>query len=409
MLVAGALAATGACSTDPRNASAGAGGAHTALPPTDASAESGVLIDRRTVLASLADNAIARTLDEFSSRADDLAAATAQYEQSQTDLARDHAREAWRGAMATWQRAEMMQLGPAGDMTATPGGADLRAAIYSWPVVNSCFVDQETVTGAYVDESAFATVTVNRIGLDAMEYLLFAASTSNTCAPQATINTSGDWAALGDAEVAARRAAYAAVAGRLVVEAARELRDAWAPNGGDFRHELVWAGSGGTVYASQKEAYDALYTALLYLDTATKDAKLGLPAGLAPECTTPVCPDRLESRHALASKAHVRGNLQGFQWMFHGGPPEDERLGLDDLLRVVGAADLARAMTEAIEAALATVDAIEEPTLDEALEKDRESVVALHAAVQALTTLLKSQLAVTLDLEALGGQAADND
>ena len=407
----GVVLAVPACSEEGKNpagrpgGSAGTGGE----PPTDASADSGVRIDRRTVLASLADNAVRATLGEFTTAAEALATATSTYAGSLGEPDRDAARQAWRDAAAVWQRAELMQLGPAGDMTKTPGGEDYRASIYSWPVVNHCFVDQETVAGDYADTTTFAQENVNRLGLDALEYLLFVDSPGNACAPQATINTSGQWAALGEPGVTQARADYGAALAQILVGEAKALQTAWDPAGGNFRHELVQAGAGGTVYESLKEAYDAVYTAMIYLDTEVKDMKVARPAGLVMECTAATCPEDLESQVAHASKAHVRANLEGFQLLFHGGKPADNLLGLDDLLREHGADDLAASMASDIVAALAAVDAIEEPTLVEALEKDRDSVVALHAAIKKITDQLKSQLSAILDLEALGGQATDND
>ena len=51
--------------------------------------------------------------------------------------------------MAAWQELEGLQIGPAGSSLSTIGGQDLRDEIYSYPNVNRCRSDQETVEEAW--------------------------------------------------------------------------------------------------------------------------------------------------------------------------------------------------------------------------------------------------------------------
>ena len=50
------------------------------------------------------------------------------------------AKQSWRDAMAVWQMAEMMQIGPLLD-----NSNSLRNKIYSWPNTSTCAIDQDVV------------------------------------------------------------------------------------------------------------------------------------------------------------------------------------------------------------------------------------------------------------------------
>ncbi len=366
--------------------------------------------ERQQVLAALADDVLRPAFADFASAADDVRSATETHAGSLSATDRDAARASWTSAMLVWQRAELMQVGPGAPATMDfPGGADLRDAIYSFPIVNTCVVDQELVSGEYADRAGFASgAAPNRLGLDALEYLLFNEAPDNSCAPQVAINTSGQWASLGDTEIQKRRADYAAALGGILADDARRLVDAWDPAVGDFRRELVDAGFGASTFRDQKQAFDAVYSALLYLDTETKDTKLALPAGLSIECASATCPEALESKFAKVSKQQIRSNLEGLGTVIFGPEPESDRT-LAALLGAAGAPDLRGRMQAELTAALAAVDAIEETSLADALDADLASVLALHDAVKKLTDSLKSQFATTLDMAALGGGIGDND
>lgn len=386
-----AAGASGACSTSPNNSDPATGGAS----GTDG---------RSDLLANFADNVVQPTYQQFETVAENLATATGAYASSLSEADLQGAREAWVSAMGVWQRAEMMLVGPAGEMGTTPGGQDVRAEIYSWPTTSPCFVDQEVVAGGFQDPSSFATANVNRRGLDALEYLLYVSTADNDCAPQATINVSGQWAALGDAEVQRRRAEYASVVANQVLDQARSLRAAWSPDGGNFRAELVSAGQGSATYPNLKDAFDAVCSGLLALDTEVKDMKVGAPAGL----TCMASPCEVESPFAQNSLQHVRANLVGVQQVFFGGEPDGDAPGFDDLLSSLGSTELATRMSGNLANAISAVDALGQP-LSTAVAEDVSTVVALHDAIKLVTDDLKTEFFAVVDCESLDTGPVDND
>lgn len=316
------------------------------------------------------------------------------------------AETAWSAAMEIWQQAEVMQVGPAAS-AALPGGKNLRDEIYSWPLTGRCLVEQQLVSKSY-EASTFPTALVNVRGLDAAEYLLFYKADDNACAANATINSGGTWAALGAAEIAARKAAYAAVVADDVVVRASQLLDAWDPAKGNFVAQLETAGRGSATWSTDLAAVNAVSDALFYVEKQVKDMKLGRPLGLV-ECTSATCPEALESRYAHRSKQHIRNNLVGFGKIFAGCGPAGEGKGLEDLLVASGGSDLAQRIANALSGAIAAADSIEEDDLEEALAKDYASVKALHDAIKVLTDLLKNELVIVLGVELPKSVEGDND
>lgn len=391
LVLAGTLAA---CSDDPT--------------PQDDGEDTEAAEARRAVLANLGEEVIFPTYEDFEARAEALVVAAEDYSNSLSDDDREAVQQAWAEAIDVWQRAEMFQVGPAAAMGTSPGAEDLRDQIYSWPIVNPCRVDQEIVEESFTDPQAFADEPVNVRGLDAMEYLLFFEGTDNACAPNSTINSDGSWDALDEAELQSRRAEYAHTVAIDLKNHATELREAWDPEGGNFVAELATAGSGSTTFATSQEALNAVSNGMFYLDKETKDMKLAQPAGLV-DCVEDVCPDQRESPFADRSLTHVRNNLVGFAQLYHGGEADDgEALGFDDLLRGLGATDLADDMSGRIADAIATVDGVES-TMAEALASNPQDIVDVYDAVKNVTDLYKSQFFDVLDLEVPQRGEGDND
>ena len=281
----------------------------------------------------------------------------------------------WRAMMAAWQA-----LAPA----LTGAAVDTREAVYSWPTVSPCRVDQEIVAAAYGEPGFFDAKVVNVYGLDALEYLLFHAGAESACPPQVDIRMDGSWDALSAEERARRRLAYA-VAARARL--ARDIARVPLPAGADFD--------------SGRAALDDVFRALFHVDLVVKDVKLAIPAGINPDCAADACPDEVESRWARHSKENIAANLRG---------AEAPTAALTHALRAHGAPELATQLETLLAAAQAAVDAIDGPLADAVADEQRRStVVAAHGAVKAFTDLLKSQVVSTLNLSVPDEGAADND
>jgi uncharacterized protein len=362
----------------------------------------------RALLTSLADQVILPTYRDFHTACKALETAAATYKGSMSEGEHAAVQEAWRSAMVIWQRAEVLQIGPAGSMTSVIGGQDIRAEIYSWPTVNPCRVDQELVEAAYVDVDAFAGELTNVRGLDALEYLLFGPEFDNDCKPNSAINEDGSWQALVDSgEMPERRAAYAHGLAVLLERDAAALVNVWEEGAPAFLAELTGAGTSSQVYATAQEALNSVSDAMFYVEKQTKDMKLAVPAGIS-GCDADVCPEELESLWAHHSKENVLANIEALQLLFLGGETGIDASGFDDLLVGMGREVLATEMTDKLAAAHSAVEAVE-GSLAEALSAGPGSIEAAYEALKAALDLFKTEFVGSLDLEIPNRVAADND
>jgi len=357
------------------------------------------------VLADAGPEVVIPTYTRFLAEAEQLESAVnawkAAAELGEADDERAAAQLAWRDAMAVWQEAEILQVGPAGNSATVIGGGDLRDQIYSWPTINPCRIDQEVVYLDWEEETDyFDTALVNVLGLDALEYLLFVDTADNACPNQVDINSEGAWDALGEEGVRRQRAAYAAaVAANLRLDADLLLAR-WSE---DTSAQLATAGEEGSAYESQEQALNALFDAMFYIEIMSKDRKLAQPLGLR-DCGAESCPESVESLWSGTGASHLCANLVGLERLFVGG----EGQGFDDLLVALEEEALSEDMIARIDAAQLACESVADP-LEETLVSDRASVEALHAALGQITDLLKGDLAATLVLQTPSDVEGDND
>jgi predicted lipoprotein len=314
--------------------------------------------------------------------------------------ARGLAQQAWLATMEAWQVTEVMQLGPAASSETATAGEDLRAAIYSWPLTNRCRVDQVTATGDYEAEDFLDTCLVNVKGLDTLEALLFSTPGEHACRPGMSWNEDGLWATLSPEALNTARAAYAA---RVAAQVVRDIEDIIATWSERFAQDLANAGSATSSFATQHQALNAIFDAMFYLETATKDGKIG-PASDRQACEQDGCVAAVETPLAGHSVTWILANLDGGEVVFTGGEGD----GLDDLLVANGHEATADAVLQAFAEAEAMAAALP-VDLDQAIVGHADAVDALHAAIGEIVTLLKSDVAIALTLAIPREAAGDND
>lgn len=377
-------------------------------PATAGGSSDGAEVTAQDVLVSLADNVFAPTHVAFSEAADTFSSAAATHAAAVADggdvqTSREAVEVAFVELAAALQHVELLQIGP-GAGSAGIEGEFLRDELYSWPAVNTCRIDQELVAGEYGAPDFIDTRLVNVYGFDALEYLLFAPTSDNTCPPQLPINGSGEWAALGEAELEVRRTAYAAVVASAMATVADDLESTWA-EGGTWHGYLSDPNSGPL--GSTSAAMDEVLRAIFYIDKSLKDIKLARPAGLK-DCSADVCLEDVESPWAGVSKENAVANLAAFRELFWAGPSGDEGVGFDDWLTAVGEGALGDEMLADTDAAIEALEAID-GSFVEALTADADALDVSHAAVVELTDDLKGDFPVVLMLNIPTEAAGDAD
>lgn len=375
--------------------------------------------ERRAFLASLTDSVMLPHLERLEIQAGALVDATTALEATSgtDDAARATAREALATLQTTWQALEVMHIGPAGSPATYSGGQGLRDGINAWPQVSPCGADQQVVQNRMTEPGWAATRLVNVVGLHTLEYLLFLDDTTNACPAAASINNDGTWAALGDAEVTARRALYARVVAEDVLAKVQTLRAAWVNS---FAEQLRTAGEEGLLFSTAQQAVDEVYAAVFFAELVTKDRKLAVPAGLHVDCEASVCPERTESPYARLSLAHIRDNLRGARLVVAGsdagngdgdGDGDDDGrdgVGFTDLLAHAGHAAAAANLINTLDTAIAATTSFE-GTIEDALVTEPQRVIDLHTAVKAFTDELKGTVPSLLGLRVPDEGAGDND
>lgn len=368
---------------------------------------------RRAVLKDIGEQIILPSLRDFDTKATALKAAVDAYAAAPANTtARDNARAAWKLAMASWQRNEVLQVGPAGramnpDMVA--GGQDLRDRIYSWPLtLSACNLEAAANTGSVVDTNTAINIT----GLGALEHLLFTDAPPASCAAQPD---------------AALRAAHVQKLTAWLVQLATALRNRWEPANGNFIQQWSTAGlPSSAVYMRPQDALNAVSIALFYVEKMSKDRKIALTIGIGAtglSCGNPSsCPEFLESRLSRLSGTNLRANVQAFRDIFTG---INDKLGFNSLLEGIGRADLATEIVRELDAVLAQLTVIESAQgFDAAVEAipNRTDCINASAAMSglpspcALNGLLKTAMdtlrgpiVASLSLAIPNSAAGDND
>lgn len=302
---------------------------------------------RRAVLKDIGDEIILPSLRDFDTKAEALKAATDVLITAPEDSAAiSNAKLTWKMAMTSWQRNDVLQVGPAGrstnpDMVAA--GQDFRDFIYSWPLnLDVCGLEVAADKGSAVDGNTATNIT----GMGALEHLLFTTQAPASCVAKPT---------------AQKRAVHAQKLAARIVVLATSLRNRWEPTGGNFIAQWSNAGlSSSTVYMRPQDALNALSVALFYAEKMGKDRKIAYTTGLPASglnCENPSsCPEFLESPLARQSGANLIANVQVFKDIFTG---VNGKRGMNDLLRGIGRSDLAQEIVPQLDSVLTQLTLIE--------------------------------------------------
>ena len=362
---------------------------------------------RSSLLTDVTDQVLVPSIDTFHQLTESQTAAiTAMCEgvvNNATDEAAlsEAAQQSWRDAMNQWQQIEVMQIGPL-----LENDANLRNKIYSWPLVQSCAVDQDvghfeagSISGTPYDISKR---TSPRRGLDALEYLLFNQNLAHSCSAD-RLAPEG-WNERSEQERRVARCQFAVEVAKDLENNSQELIDAWQGESG-YAQTLKTADS--SVFDDEQAAINRITDAMFYVDSITKDSKLAAPIGLSSNsCGNASCVDDIESKLSANSINNIKNNLIGLQQLFIAA--DEANSGFDDFLTAVEAEELATTMKQDIQAAIDAADSFT-GTLEEAVTNDPEKVQALHQAVKTVTDNLKSVFITYLALELPQTSAGDAD
>lgn len=368
--------------------------------------------DQTALITSVVNNVILPAIDNMSQSSDELVTSIVAYCADLTADAdpqntRSSAQASWSAAMSNWQKIEMMQVGP---LTASDGL--LRDTIYSWPIKNYCAVDQDVghfangeINGQPYDISRRTT---NRKGLTTIEYLLFNNNLNHSCSKD-SLAPSG-WNEQTTQYRSVARCEFAAEVARDLKTNLADLKQQWVSDSDGYQTQFIAAGESNSVFTTPHKALNTITDAMFYLDSITKDKKIGAPIGLFDNsCANMACVDDVESNLADIGMTNVYHNLVAFRALFLGGADGNEqKTGFYDFLIAVDAGALANTMLTDIDAALTLIAQFDGSTND-AVMNDPESIQAIYIAIKKVTDSLKSLFITSLAFELPQTSAGDAD
>ena len=394
----------------------GGGGSSSSSSENDTTPDANIALQQQ-VLTSMA-NAVLPVLQSAQTNFQNLETKVEEYcdevelSSANIDTSLASAKTAWQDAMTQWQKAEVMNFGPAKD----GGNNSIRERIYSWPAVSSCFVDGAVV--AYDDDAGAFSIsnqTPRRIGLDALEYLLFNDNLNHSCSTDSstTSGTFGAWDSRSDNDRSLARCKYAAVVAEDISNQSSTLLTQWQGAGDNYAQQLSTAGTTSTRYSSARDALNEISDAMFYIEKELKDLKVAEPAGISASCATASCPELIESQYAEHSLENIKANLEGFLALLNNG--------MDTLLNNVDLSSVATEMTTHANAAISSIDnysgtfkdslvGLDEADCTNSTSENRlEPACALHADIKKVTDLLKSDFVIALNFAIPQTAEGDND
>ncbi|HEX5036901.1 MAG TPA: imelysin family protein [bacterium] len=242
-------------------------------------------VDRNAIFASLVSDVILPEHADLAQKTQDLSDATAALCADLSDTSLETARSRWKDAQFSLKKIQVLAFGPYVD-----GGFGVRLDF--WPTrgdsIETVIAENDDFSDDFVD-----TLGVAVVGLPALEYLLFQ-----------------------DSILDAKRCSYAAAVARDAAQNAAALREAWAPEGGNFGAQLIQAGQGSAVFATSQDLLNVLVNQMLTVVELLKDADLGKPLGK--KSGGVLMPDLRQSPFSEFSIQDMLANMEGVRELYLG-------------------------------------------------------------------------------------------
>lgn len=282
----------------------------------------------------------------------------------------DAARAAWLDLFRAWERTSAFQFGPTRELNLGP-------EIAFWPTRPDSIEENVAATVA-IDEAWVESLGAAGLGIFALEYLLFAPTSSTDVAAAFTTTP--------------RRCEYLVAVAADAERTAAEIVTAWD---GAYGDGLATAGAAGnTTFPSQLRAISTLLTQILAAVTTVKAVRLGGPlgdmAGGVP------APDTVRSIYAGASDAGMLAEIDGVRAAWTAGV-DGRGLGGYVATRNAGVADMALAQMTSTHAALAAIpNPLEEYVVMPAHDLATEAQLEARTLERTLGTDVAMALSISL-------------
>jgi uncharacterized protein len=325
---------------------------------------------RRELLERWSTELIVPLYAEFDLRSRSVAAALDALCAAPSEETLEAARSAWMEAREPLKRAEVFAFGPYSRPEFRIG-----PKIDSWPARPETV--EEWLSGTDpVDPATLATLGIWHKGLPVIEYFLYAPDTS----AQSRLEDP-------------RRCEYLRSTGAELESRARELHLAWAPEGGDFAHQLSGAGRTSTAWRSLRDAFGEVVNRMGFTIENMRRDKLGRPLG---DMTGGVpLPEETESRFSGRAIRDILDNIAGIEVLFFGD--SGRNLPGVSSYAIERGRNFDEQFRAALDAARAALEAVDVP-LGEAVSSEADRVREASARLSELQSLIQTELISALGL-----------
>ncbi len=348
---------------------------------------------------------VSTKIASFEGATTDLTAAANAYCASYSPESLSILKDKFKTAMLDWQQLELYQMGPMTEKNST-----LKTKIYNWPIVPYlCKIDEESMYAREDGDAYLLPTDNNKIGLQALEYLIFEDTLETGC-PNGATKTS--WQALSRQEKLEARCAYLKPVARELGVNAATLKTAWGTTADNYLSRKV-----GNAEAEQS-AMQEMFNNILYIDIEMKNKKIGIPAGQdikgCPKSPAP-CADKQELRYSRLSREALSENVKVLADIIFGfGEPR--RGGLSAIIRQESAPASAEKSEKNVSDLLTLVDT-EQSNFDDLLAKKNEDCEAAQASwicqvqtsIKTVVADFKAEYASVLKVQVPVEKQGDND
>jgi len=209
-------------------------------------------------------------------------------------------RSDWKNAREVWENSEAWLFGPVATNEIDP-------RIDTWPVD---FVRLDSVLNS---NSVFSNAYINSLeeslkGFHPIEYLLFGLNSNKKAS-----------------DFTQREKEYLLALSENLKDLTTELRTAWDPQGGNYIHELLNAGS-STGFPTKKSAYEEMVNAMIGICDEVGNGKIG-------EVLTNLDSMGEESPFAKNSITDFRNNILGVKYAYLSIIGNSDGKGIEDIVR----------------------------------------------------------------------------
>lgn len=320
--------------------------------------------DQGPLLDNLASNLILPSYQGFTDEATSLESHVNALIENLTQENLEAVRTQLKTTRLAWQRCSFYQIGPA----ETHG---LSSVSNLFPIdVNQ--IERNIEEGNY---DLAQTSNFDARGLPAIAYLVHGESGLN------------DEAVLISLENTDRKT-YLSDITSLMASTANTTLAAWKADGGNYLAQFTSSDAlGVSVGSSVAQLINAF---LQYYERNIRDGKVGIPVGI--RSLGVAIPENVEAFYAGYSLELLRESIVSMREMYNGGTG----VGFDDYLIALEAVstnndDLAAEIDDQFARIIAAIDAVADP-LEEAIVNDKVSVEQIFAEMQALATLMKTDM-----------------